>query len=202
MRETIDNDTTATSPTHSSPEITVFHLDIDISGTGMRYDVGSALGVYGHNDRTETSRFLEWYGVPANTIVDNSWRGEQAATAAANIVALQTAFRVFSQELDIFGRPTRDFYVALASHAKDPREAAQLAMIGNVSSARGAEQFVEREDEGFTFADVLREFPSAHPSVDALIALLPRIKPRHYSIASAQRAHRDAVHLLVVEVAW
>lgn len=34
------------------------------------------------------------------------------------------------------------------------------------------------------------------------VRMLPRIKPRHYSIASAMRAHPHAVHLLVVEVEW
>src|SRR5262249_44088893 len=42
----------------------------------------------------------------------------------------------------------------------------------------------------------------AKPDLQTLFAIVPRIKPRHYSIASSQKVHPGAVHLLVVLVNW
>ncbi len=80
-----------------------------------------------------------------------------------------------------------------------PGKAAALRALGGDA---GEAAFATREGEGATFADALRGFPSARPPLSELVALLPRIKPRHYSIASSQRAHPTEVHLLVVEVEW
>ena len=53
-----------------------------------------------------------------------------------------------------------------------------------------------------TFADVLRRYPTAKPPVEVLCGLVGDIKPRHYSIASAQSVVGDQVDLLVVTVDW
>jgi sulfite reductase (NADPH) flavoprotein alpha-component len=54
-----------------------------------------------------------------------------------------------------------------------------------------------------TYADLLYEFPSAHPPIQDIVgALVPPIKPRHYSIASSMNMHPDSVHLLVVLHDW
>lgn len=68
----------------------VFHIEFDIGESGLRYEIGEALGVgihkhpfqnvcnfffkknwdvAGHNDEREVSAFLAWYGVSANHVV-------------------------------------------------------------------------------------------------------------------------------------
>lgn len=170
----------------------IFHVEIDITGTGMSYDIGSALGVYGENDRAEVDELLGWYGVAPDAAV--------AFTAPDGRTALTSARTLLTSELDVFGKPTKDFYEALAAFATDPDEAAALRHLG---SDGGGDAFKARSDEAATYADILREFPSARPPIAALAGgLVPRIKPRHYSIASSMKVHPTSVHLLVVEVEW
>lgn len=64
------------------------------------------------------------------------------------------------------------------------------------------DEYSAREKEGVNYADCLRDFPSARPPIEVLISIIPRIKPRHYSIASSMKMHPNSVHLLVVEVDW
>lgn len=58
------------------------------------------------------------------------------------------------------------------------------------------------ENDTVTYADLLRQFPSARPSIDELVKEIEAIKPRHYSIASSQNFVGDSVHLLIVTVEW
>ena len=58
------------------------------------------------------------------------------------------------------------------------------------------------EKDTVTFADVLRKYETARPGIETLCELVGDIKPRHYSIASAQAVVGDRVDLLVVSVDW
>ena len=169
----------------------VFHLELDTTGTGLTYAIGAALGVHGLNDAVKVDALLSALHLdPISTL---------ALEAPGGKSAHMTAFSFFRSEADVFGACTREFYEALAAHAVDVNERAALLKLG---SDKGTEAFALRATEACTFADALLDFPSARPSLAALGEMLPRIKPRHYSIASSQRATPTSVHLLVVEVAW
>eukprot|EP00123_Amoebidium_parasiticum_P017771 comp23984_c0_seq1/m.42582 comp23984_c0_seq1/g.42582 ORF comp23984_c0_seq1/g.42582 comp23984_c0_seq1/m.42582 type:complete len:1117 (-) comp23984_c0_seq1:240-3590(-) len=180
--------------TPSDYERNVFHLEMDIRGTGLRYEIGDALGVYGHNDDQEVREFIHWYGLKADDVVSVSRNKERPG-----FVETRTVYHWLEQVLDLFGRPSKRFYEQLADLASDPVEKEKLLTI---ASADGKEDFKARVDEAVTYAELLREFPSAHPSIQTLIEIVPAIKPRHYSIASSMKMHPDSVHLLVVLHDW
>jgi len=112
--------------------------------------------------------------------------------------SVRSVFQIFHQYLDIFGRPSKRFYQTLAEHATDPVQKEILFII----SENGKEEFKKRVEETTTYEDLLREFTSAHPSVENLLEMIPPIKPRHYSIASSMKMYPTSVHLLVVVEDW
>ncbi|KNC80436.1 hypothetical protein SARC_07207 [Sphaeroforma arctica JP610] len=183
-------------------ERNVFHMEMDITGTGLVYNIGDALGVWGSNGDDEVNDFLQFYGLNGDDVVGaaRAPSGHHADEAIANAnVEYRTITHWLQQVTDLFGRPGKGFYEALAEYAEDPDEKAELLrLIGDT----GKPDFKKRVEETVTYADVLREFPSAHPSVEDLIKLIAPIKPRHYSIASSQRMHANSVHLLVVVHDW
>jgi len=77
-----------------------------------------------------------------------------------------------------------------------------LQELASGETAEAKTKFAARVEETTTFADLLTEFSSAHPSVSQLIELVPRIKPRLYSIASSSLANPNKVELLVVLEDW
>lgn len=170
----------------------VFHIEFDTTNSNLKYELGDALGVHGHNDYADVQDFLNWYGLNGNDIVSvkNAEKGTEE---------VRTVFQLFSQTLDIFGRPSKKFYEALATFATDPKEKEHLLFL---ISPEGKEDFKKRVDETTTFEDLLREFTSAKPSVESLAQIVTPIKPRHYSIASSQKMFNNAVHLLIVAVDW
>ncbi|CAG8566130.1 5508_t:CDS:2 [Cetraspora pellucida] len=170
----------------------LFHIEFDITGTGLKYDLGEALGVYGHNDPEEVDEFLEYYGLDPNDLISiPNKEGDKFET--------KTIQQVFVQILDIFGRPAKRFYESLAFYATDDNERKRLLWI---SSSEGSVEFKRRVADTITYADLFYEFTSARPPVEDLVQIIAPIKPRHYSIASAQSVHPNSVHLLVVTVDW
>jgi sulfite reductase (NADPH) flavoprotein alpha-component len=105
--------------------------------------------------------------------------------------------------LDLFGRPPRTFYTALAEFAsKSDEKVALLGLGGEQKSAKWDAEYKKQSDGMTTFADILRLYPSAHPSFIELVKIVAPTKPRHYSIASARSFKPNSVDLLVVLVSW
>jgi sulfite reductase (NADPH) flavoprotein alpha-component len=100
----------------------------------------------------------------------------------------------------LFGKPGKSFYTDLAPYATSKKEKYALMFIG---SGEGSSTYKKMSDvDTVTFAEVLQQFPSAKPGIEVLCELIGDIKPRHYSIASAQSVVGDRVDLLVVAVDW
>lgn len=176
-------------------ERNVFHMEFDTAGTGLRYAIGEALGVHGWNDEQDVLDFCAWYGVdPARTVT------LPAPESGGALRHVRTVFQALQQQIDLFGRPPKSFYAALAEHAAMKEDRMALLFI---ASPEGAATFKKLgEKDTVTFADVLKHYASARPSIEDLCEMVGDIKPRHYSIASAQSAVGDRVDLLIVTVEW
>jgi len=181
--------------TPESYDRNVFHLEMDISHTHLRYEIGDALGVYGHNSPEEVLEFIRVYAphtspqqMVALPLPDQS-----------GAVQLRSLEQILIQDIDLFGRPTKRLYARLAPYATDSTQEALLRELGEGTAE---ENFRQRSDESMTIAEVLLEFTSARPSWPELVEIVGTIKPRHYSIASSMNMHPDSVHLLVVDHTW
>jgi pyruvate/2-oxoacid:ferredoxin oxidoreductase beta subunit/sulfite reductase alpha subunit-like flavoprotein/Pyruvate/2-oxoacid:ferredoxin oxidoreductase delta subunit len=172
----------------------VRHLEWDIRGTGLTYGVGDALGVFSCNPKDKVHDFLEWYGLKPDDVVTVT-----SPDREPELPEVCSAEQIFTQVLDIFGRPKRQFYEALECYATDDAERAQLA---HLVSKEGRADLRALIDDTSTYADLLKKFPSAKLPLEYLMDFVPNIKPRLYSIASAPEMHPDHIHLCVVEEDW
>lgn len=172
----------------------VFHLELDTAGTGLKYAIGEAIGIHGWNEADEVLDFCQWYGLDPEAVVSSPNPLKEGT------VVSRTIFQILQQNLDLFGQPGKSFYGDLSKHATEREEAMILKFI---SVPEGAEMFQKfSENQTVNFADILKLYPSARPSFEQLLELIPEIKPRHYSIASSQAAVGDKVELLIVTVDW
>ncbi|KAI0282334.1 assimilatory sulfite reductase [Russula aff. rugulosa BPL654] len=172
----------------------VFHVEFDTTGTGLKYAIGEALGVHGWNDEAEVLDFCSWYGVDPARLVTIPVPGDDTK------VHTRTVLQALQQQIDLFGKPPKSFYSDLAEYAKGSVDRHALQFIG---SPEGVSTFKKlSEKDTVTFADVLRRYTSARPGIEDLCKLVGDIKPRHYSIASAQSVVGDRVDLLVVTLDW
>ncbi|SSD58858.1 probable Sulfite reductase [NADPH] flavoprotein component [Saccharomycodes ludwigii] len=172
----------------------IFEIEFDISGTGLKYDIGEALGIHAKNNETLVRDFLQYYGLNENAIVSVPSKED------VNAIELRTVLQTFSENLDIFGKPPKRFYESLIDFAQDNKEKAALQNL--VSSSGAAELKRYQEEEFYTYADIFRVFPSCRPSLADLVNIVAPLKRREYSIASSQKVHPNEVHLLIVVVDW
>lgn len=106
-----------------------------------------------------------------------------------------------SQCLDIAGRPTRRFYEVLWKHCKDPEEKEKARSILEKANKEKLDYMVSKMI--VNMFDVMKMYPSAKPSIEELIDLIPLVRPRAYSIASSQKFVGDnALHLCIGIVDW
>ncbi|KAK4054396.1 sulfite reductase [NADPH] flavoprotein component [Microbotryomycetes sp. JL201] len=180
--------------TPSTYDRNVFHLEFSTKGTGLKYAVGEALGIHGWNDADEVSEFLEWYGLDPNAIISVPSRLDSGR------VEQRTVFQVFQQNLDLFGKPGKSFYETLSRYATNKNEERTLRFIACPDGHATFKKYSEMDT--VTYADLLRQFPSAKIPLEELVREIEEIHPRHYSISSSQNYVGDSVHLLVVTVEW
>lgn len=172
----------------------IFHIDFDLGSSGLTYNIGEALGIHAENDASEVTEFIDWYGLDPSAIVSVPSREDP------DVLESRTVYQGLVQNIDIFGRPPKRFYEALSAFATNADEKRNLLALGG---PEGAVEFKRRaEVDTITFADVLQEFPSAHPPFHDLVRIVAPMKRREYSIASSQHAQPNSVSLLIVTVGW
>ncbi|KAI9886095.1 MAG: hypothetical protein M1823_002113 [Watsoniomyces obsoletus] len=175
-------------------ERNIFHIEFDLGDSGLRYDIGEALGIHAENDEAEVREFIQYYGLDPDAIVEVPSREDPS------ILEARTVYQSMMQNIDIFGRPPKKFYEALAEFADDEQE--KLTLL-SLASPAGATEFKRRaEVDTVTYADILLEFPSAHPSFHDIVRIVSPMKRREYSIASSQKVTPRSVALLIVTVNW
>jgi sulfite reductase (NADPH) flavoprotein alpha-component len=172
----------------------VFHLEFDTSGTGLKYAIGEALGIHGWNDEQDVLDFCSFYGADPNQLVTIP------VVAGEGKMHTRTILQALQQQVDLFGRPPKAFYSDLAVYATNSKEKHALQFIGSPEGSSTFKKLAEKDT--VTFAEILERYPSARPSIEKLCEMIGDIKPRHYSIASAQSVVGDRVDLLVVTVEW
>ncbi|KAH0844028.1 hypothetical protein AYO21_02213 [Fonsecaea monophora] len=172
----------------------IFHIEFDLGSSGLKYDIGEALGIHAENDHDQVMDFIKWYGLNAEDVVEVASRDDPS------IFENRTIYQALMQNVDIFGRPPKKFYEALAEFADDENEKKNLLTL---AGPEGFKEFQRRaEVDTVTYADVLLEFPSAHPSFHDIARIVSPMKRREYSIASCQAVTPTSVALMVVVVNW
>lgn len=149
---------------------------LDLSGSGLTYEAGDALGLYPENDHDLVEEILEALGATGE---------EPVVTPESRIVPARIALL---KGYDIT-RVGEDLLHLLADAARDENEAAQLKEL--------AEEDADDWLAGRDVLDVLRRFASVSAATSEIIPSLMPLQPRLYSIASSQKAHPNEVHLTI-----
>ena len=174
----------------------IFHIEFDLGDSGLTYDIGEALGIHAENDEIEVEEFIKFYKLDPDEIVEVPTREDP------QVLENRTVYQALMQNVDIFGRPPKRFYEALAEFADDPNEQKELKTLGGPTK-EGNQEFKRRaEVDTITYADILLEFPSAHPSFHEIVRIVSPMKRREYSIASCQKVTPNSVALMIVVVGW
>jgi len=177
------------------------HITVNDEGGKLPYLLGDALAVNWTNDEARTREFLLQYGIDAEECFSATpLPGVEAGAKAERLDGPFKVLTLFTDLLDIFGRPSKNFLKNLSKVAPEGKETEHLRYL---VSDEGKEAFAkEIFEESLSFAEVLLKFPSVKPDLNQLITMLPVMKPRLYTIASSTRRTPGSIELTVITDDW
>lgn len=150
----------------------VRHIELSLAGSGLHYQPGDALGVWPHNDAALVARILDALALDGERVLSH---GEHSLPLRQWLVE--------RREL------TRLSRAVIAAHAARAGAAELDALLADGEALRG--WLVEHQ-----LIDLIQRWPASWDAQE-LIAALPALTPRLYSIASSQAEVGDEAHLSV-----
>ena len=153
------------------------HFEIDLTGWGLSYEVGDSLGVYATNDPQLVDEIIRALGATGD---------EQVPRPKGMPTTLREAL------LRDYGitHPTPKFLKAIAERAS------AAPLLNDLLDPR-RKQDLETYLWGMEVIDFLIEHPSVRFAPQEFVALLTKLQPRLYSVASSLKAYPEQVHFIV-----
>ena len=151
----------------------VRHIELALAGSGLHYQPGDALGVWPQNDDALVQRLLDVLALDGECVVSH---GEQRLP--------------LRQWLAEHRELTRLSRAVIAAHATRASAAELDALLADGEGLR-------RWLVAHQLIDLIQRWPAAWDA-QQLVAALPALTPRLYSIASSQSEVGDEAHLTVV----
>jgi sulfite reductase (NADPH) flavoprotein alpha-component len=147
------------------------HVEIDLSASGLSYEVGDSLGVFGKNAPALVDEILDTLGIPPDFPIADKTIRDALIEDTALFPAPDPLFELISY---ITGGERRQKARALAKGEDPDGDAETLDVLG-----------------------ALQKFPGIHPDPEAFMEALEPLQPRLYSISSSQKAEPARVCLTV-----
>ncbi|EFJ14983.1 hypothetical protein SELMODRAFT_119211 [Selaginella moellendorffii] len=184
--------------TDTSHEQDVRHLEFDLGGSGLEYAPGDVLGVFPAQSEEAVSRFMERCGLDEAALVSvepaNAVEGYQS-------VAPITLRTLVEAVMDISSASPRRYFFEVMMHFADAEHEKERLQYFATSEGRD-DLYNYNQRERRTVTEVLEDFPSVRLPLEWLVQLVPRLRPRYFSISSSLKAHPNEIHLTMAVVQW
>jgi sulfite reductase alpha subunit-like flavoprotein len=176
------------------------HFSLITKDKDLPFDLGDAVAVYYENLPEDVDSALQWFGLDGAAVVTVDCTSDNVSERHKKAFQQRVTIRqIFLELVDLFGRPTKSFCAELARFASN---AAEKKSLQSLSTTAGAEEWKKIVDLSASFFDICQKFPSAKPSLDQLLSILPLTKPRLYSIASSPFYAPGVLDLTIVINQW
>ena len=153
-----------------------WHLDIDLTGTGLDYRVGDAFGVFPTNDPALADAVIKALAAPADFPIGGRALRDVLIDGVSLSPAPDMLFQLFSY---LTGGARRQTAKALAAGEDPDGDAATLDVLA-----------------------AIEKFPGIRPDPEAFVEALDPLQPRLYSIASSPKVDPRRVSLTVDAVRY
>jgi homodimeric pyruvate:ferredoxin (flavodoxin) oxidoreductase len=186
------------SLTPAGYERDIRHFTLNTAGIDFPFDLGDAVALYYQNLPEDVDQALAWFGLDGNIAVTADCLSDNVSERHRQAFSQRVTIRqIFTELLDVFGRPNKSFCSDLARFATKAEEKKALLAL-----AAGGDEWKKVTDSSFSFFDICKQFPSAKPPLDQIMSIFPLSKPRLYSVASSPFYAPGVIDLTIVINRW
>ncbi|XDV31783.1 hypothetical protein PO909_002740 [Leuciscus waleckii] len=179
----------------------LMHLELDITGSKIRYESGDHVAVYPINDTAIVNRIGDILGVDLDTVISLNNLDEESNKK--HPFPCPTTYRTaLTHYLDITNTPRTNVLYELAQYATDPKDQENMRKMASSSPEGKALYQSWVLDSSRNILAILEDLPSLRPPIDHLCELLPRLQARYYSISSSSKVHPNSIHICAVVVEY
>uniref|UniRef100_A0A671MIS5 NADPH--hemoprotein reductase n=1 Tax=Sinocyclocheilus anshuiensis TaxID=1608454 RepID=A0A671MIS5_9TELE len=179
----------------------LMHLELDITGSKIRYESGDHVAVYPINDSVIVNRIGDLLGVDLDTVISLNNLDEES-NKKHPFPCPSTYRTALTHYLDITNPPRTNVLYELAQYATEPKDQENMRKMASSSPEGKALYQSWVLDSCRNILAILEDFPSLRPPIDHLCELLPRLQARYYSIASSSKVHANSIHICAVVVEY
>ncbi|XP_067639113.1 NADPH--cytochrome P450 reductase isoform X3 [Eurosta solidaginis] len=186
---------------HKGGDRSCMHIELDISGSKMRYDAGDHVAMYPIND----TELVEKLGKLCNADLDTvfSLINTDTDSSKKHPFPCPTTYRTaLKHYLEITAIPRTHILKELAEYCTDEADKEFLRSMSSITP-EGKEKYQSWiQDACRNIVHILEDIKSCRPPIDHLCELLPRLQPRYYSISSSSKLYPNHVHVTAVLVQY
>ncbi|XP_075690961.1 NADPH-dependent diflavin oxidoreductase 1 [Rhinoderma darwinii] len=176
-------------------------IECDITGSGIQYSPGDVVMIQPQNSPKDVLEFCSLLGLDPDSVFVLEPH-DPDTPVPPHLPQPCSVQHLVERYLDIRSVPRRSFFQLLSYFSPDEQEREKLQEF---SSAAGQEElYTYCNRPRRTTLEVLLDFPHTTPSIpaDYLLELIPRIRPRAFSIASSMQAHPNKLQILMAVVQY
>ncbi|XP_055327531.1 NADPH--cytochrome P450 reductase-like [Paramacrobiotus metropolitanus] len=184
---------------HHGGDRSCMHIEIDITGSKLRYDAGDHVAVYPANEKALVDKLGEVLNVDLDSIFTlvNLDEDSSKKHPFPCPCSYRTAFTYY---IDITTPVRTNVLKELSDYAADPEHKEFLKLMSSRSDEGKAKynDWVIRDCRHIVA--ILEDLPSVKPPADHLCEMLPRLQARYYSISSSPKLYATTIHITAVLV--
>ncbi|CAB3246820.1 unnamed protein product [Arctia plantaginis] len=164
----------------------VYEVMLDVKDSNFNFKAGDTIGVIPHNNESDVNFIISHLDLTSladecySLSVDSSVKGGKIP---AHVPKESTVRHVLTHCLDLRSVMKKLFLLALSKYTTDERERKTLEYL---CSKQGSTTYtIDVVNKGFCILDLFSIFSSCKPPLEILLANLPRLLPRPYSIVNS-----------------
>ncbi|XP_054731443.1 NADPH--cytochrome P450 reductase isoform X2 [Anastrepha obliqua] len=186
---------------HKGGDRSCMHIELDISGSKMRYDAGDHVAMYPINDSELVEKLGKLCNADLNTVF--SLINTDTDSSKKHPFPCPTTYHTaLKHYLEITAIPRTHILKELAEYCTDEADKEFLRSMSSISP-EGKEKYQSWiQDACRNIVHILEDIKSCRPPIDHICELLPRLQPRYYSISSSSKLNPNHVHVTAVLVQY
>ncbi|XP_063381963.1 methionine synthase reductase [Cydia fagiglandana] len=163
---------------------TVYEVTFDVKESNFEFKAGDTIGILPRNSPDDVNAILDHLGISQGDQLYNLTVDSGSKTKVPAHVPVRATLRhVLTHCLDLRGVLKKLFLLAISKHTKCDTERKTLEYL---CSKEGAAAYTKHIlNRGICILDIFTIFKTCRPPVHILLANLPRLLPRPYSIVNS-----------------